>query len=48
MITKIKKKVSVGIKVKRVGETEFKPLSLWQRAKTKVNDCIQTIKELVR
>ena len=45
---KIKKKASIGIKVKRAGETEFTPLPFWQRMKTKVNDCIHTIKSLVR
>ena len=45
---KVTRKASIGIKVKRAGETEFKPLSRWSRVKTWGNDSLNRVKEILR
>lgn len=35
---KVTRKASIGIKVKRAGETDFKPLPWWSRFKTLCSD----------
>ena len=48
MSAKVTRKASIGIKVKRAGETDFKPLPRWQRFKTWGNDSLNRAKEILR